>query len=238
MKVLVKLLLNQIRTSVPIFLSISLTMLLFTGCAHFTPPKEHPVQYDKIAISRILGTRIGSVFSMTPERRTVIVVPQKPVDFRICAEPPPDVAENLASTIRFIAEAQVKHPEIPVGVSAEFYRAFASSSMRLFYRSQGIQLFRDGMYNLCQAYMNGAITEKEYVEKYKELLDSATKLIIEEMPSLEERKINQAVEGAMAAENAAKAASNDAKISKDAAERALEDVKKISREIKQTEKPK
>jgi hypothetical protein len=211
----------------------SLSVLLFSGCATFTPPKENPVRYDNIPLSRILGGRFGSVFSMTPERRTVIVIPNKGTSkFRICAEPPSDVAENLASTIRFLAEAQVKKPETLAGVSAEFYREFASSPMRLFYRSQGIQLFRDGMYNLCQAYMNDVITKEQYMEKYTELLDTAKELIEGEMPSLEARKINEAVERAMAAENAAKAASNNAKISKDAAEKALEDVKKIRSEIK------
>lgn len=219
---------------------ISLLMFLFSGCATFTPPKERPVECDRVPLSRIFGGRIGSVFSMTPERRTVIVLPYYGEEkaFRICAEPPPDVAENLADSIRFLAEAQVTDPKIPVGISAEFYRAFASSAMRLFYRSQGIQLFRDGMYNLCQAYMNGAITEEQYMEKYKELLDSAKELINAEMPSLEATKINEAVDRAMAAENAAKNASDDARISKDASEKALEDVRKILKEIEQTEKPK
>jgi len=217
---------------------ISLSMLLFSGCAHFTSPKEQPVIEDTIWLSRVLRARTASVFSLTPERRTVLIMPDPGENLRICAEPPPDVAENLTSSIRFLAELQVKHPEIPVGVSAEFYRAFASSAMRLFYRSQGIQLFRDGMYNLCQAYMNKAIDKEKYMEKYKELLDSAKALIEKEIPELEERKINEALEGAIAAENAAKAARDDAKISKDSAEKAREDARKILEEIKQTGKPK
>jgi hypothetical protein len=218
-------------------------IFLFSGCATFTPPKERPVERDTIPLSRILGARVGSVFSMTPERRTVIVIPyyeekeSEGKKVRICAEPPPDVADNLTSSIRFLAEAQVKHPEIPVGVSAEFYKAFASSATRLFYRSQGIQLFRDGMYNLCLAYINGAITGDQYIEKLEKLLDSAVALIKHEMPTLEARKINEALEGAMAAENAAKAARDGAKVSKDDAEKTLEDAKKILREIKEIGKP-
>ena len=88
------------------------------------------------------------------------------------------------------------------------------------------------MFNLCQAYINDAIDEGQYVEKLEKLLDSAVALIKHEMPSLEARKINEALESVMAAENAAKAAMDDAKISKDEAEKALEDAKEILREIK------
>jgi ABC-type uncharacterized transport system substrate-binding protein len=167
---------------------MSFMMLFFSGCAFFTPPKQHPVQYDWVPISKWWKTRYGSVFSMTPERRTVIVIPEPSNTFRICAEPPPDVAESLASTIRFAAEAQVKGQGGKVDLSS----IFSSSAMMLFYRSQGVQLFRDGMYNLCQAHMNGIISKEQYVEKYKELLDVAEKLIGAEIPAMQAIKIAEA----------------------------------------------
>lgn len=230
-----------------LFLSlISLMIFLFPGCALFTSPKERPVERDTIPLSRIFNRHLGSVFSMTPERRTVMVLTYHPEteDAKkrmafICAEPPADVAENLTSSMRFFTEAQIKHPEVPIGnISADFYDAFASSSIKLFYRSQGIQLFRDGMYNLSLAFINGAIDKGQYVLQSQEILKSAAELIKIEIPSLEAKKINEALEHALAAQNAAKAARDDAKISKEAAEKALEDTKKILRKTKETEKPK
>jgi len=221
---------------------MSFMMLVFSGCAIFTPPKEHPVQYDWVPLSKWLRTSYGSVFSMTPERRTVIVIPKPETAVKICAESPPDVAESMASAIRFAAEAQVKG----YGGKVDLSSIFSSSAMMLFYRSQGVQLFRDGMYNLCQAHMNGLIDQNQYLIKYEKLLDIAQKLIESEIPAMQAIKIAEAVERAKA-QKVAETASEAVKISKDAtgkalkdieaAEKALEDVKKLLGETKLPEKP-
>jgi hypothetical protein len=58
---------------------------------------------------------------MTPERRTIIVMPQGDGKMpRFCAQPPPDVAENIADSLRLLAEAQLTDPEIMA--KAEFLR--------------------------------------------------------------------------------------------------------------------
>lgn len=185
------------------------------GCSFLTPPKEKPVIQDYVGTS-IIGEKTTHVFSLTPERRTVIVIPSKiksqetgkiEKTVKFCAEPPPDVAESLADTFRFIAEAQLKKPDIGAGV--EFYRAFTSTAMKLFYRSQGIQLFRDGMYNICQAYMNGVIEEQEYVEIYNDLVEKTRELIALEIPKVEQGNLEEAINQANAAANLATGARDE-----------------------------
>jgi hypothetical protein len=220
---------------------ISTLFALFIGCSFLTPPKEQPVEQDQVG--PWYGEKTTHVFSLTPERRIVIVIP-KTVEIKtnpntksegmektvvFCAEPPPDVAESLADTFRTLAEAQLKKSETKA--SAEFYRAFTSSTMSLFYRSQGVQLFRDGMYNLCQAYINGMIDKKEYAKKYHELLDEASKLIDREIPEVEQRRIDEAVNRAVKAETEAKNSSQVAEAHKEAAENAEKAVAKDRKDV-------
>ena len=112
------------------YVFIGVTIVLLSGCAFFTSPKEQPVKQDYVG--PIFGKKTTHVFSLTPERRTVIVMPTQR-GARFCAEPPPDVAESLADSLRILAEAQLKDPKLPASASMEFYKAFTSSAMSLFY---------------------------------------------------------------------------------------------------------
>jgi hypothetical protein len=188
------------------FISFVCVIIVFIfGCSFLTPPKNQPVIQDQVG--PLFKEKTTHVFSLTPERRTVIVTPKKEplkdekgtiiilsdkegnqrVDketvIKFCAEPPPDVAESLADTFRFLAEAELKKAD--ADVAAEFYKSFTSSAMSLFYRSQGVQLFRDGLFNLCQAQLNGLLKGDEYTTKYVDLLEVAAKLISEEIEKME-----------------------------------------------------
>jgi hypothetical protein len=207
---------------------ICFIVLLFSGCAYFTHPKEKPVEHDWAG--PMFRKKTTHVFSMTPERRTVIVMPKAEEEkTKFCAEPPPDVAESLVNTLQFLAQASVKDPKFKI--DTEFYKAFTATPRTLFVRSQGAQLFRDGLYNLCQACINGAITKEEYGQKYMELLNKATSLIEQEIPLLSERKVTDAIDTATKAADEAKAASNVAKDSAASAQKAVEEVRKILREM-------
>jgi hypothetical protein len=200
-------------------------MIMASGCSFFTPPKQQPVEKDYVG--PFWGNRTTHVFSMTPERRTIIVMPRGEGKMpRFCAEPPPDVAESIADSLRVLAEAQLKDPEITA--KAEFYKMYTTSAMSLFYRSQGVQLFRDGLFNLCQAYINEALPQKsDYIEIYKELLNKSVSLVQNEIPSVEQNKLSQVMERATVAERDAKAASMEAKNSMEAAEKARSEIKEL-----------
>jgi hypothetical protein len=95
-----------------------------------------------------------------------------PVEF--CAEPPPDALESVASSLAAAAEVSGKG-------SAEFAKGFARNMAPLFVRSQGVQLYRDGMFNNCQSFLNRIRDEQQYIEYSRELLYVAREIILEEV---------------------------------------------------------
>lgn len=196
-----------------------------SGCSLLTPPMEDPVRQDYVG--SIFSDRRTNVFSLTPERRTVLVVrnvdaSRSPSQVMVCAEPPPDVAQNIASSVRALAEASAKDATgRSAEASAEFSKALNTSVVSLFYRSQGIQLFRDGLFSLCQAYMNGLVANSdEFWNKYQALLDASFALIAQEIPTAQTLRgvdlanqtattkaaIDAALQGAKAAQAAAEQA--------------------------------
>ena len=97
-------------------------------------------------------------------------------------------------------------------VSIEFAKSLETTVKSLFQRSQGVQLFRDGLYNLCQAHLNGAITATQYHDNYNKLLMKASEVIKDEVEKMPSVPILRAEEAATASE-AAKDAAVKAKIS-------------------------
>ena len=61
---------------------------------------------------------------------------------------------------------------------------FNTNAVLLFRRSQGLQLYRDGMYNFCQQRMNGWISDDQLNTLSINLLDTAKTLIKTEIPLL------------------------------------------------------
>lgn len=199
---------------------------VLSGCAMFTPPKEQPIIEDH-ANNWFNKGKIG-VLSTTAERREVLI--QFP-DNKFCAEPPPDVAESLVSSLSLLAKGSVKDTTAgEASARLEATKALATSIRTLFIRSQGAQFLRDGLFNLCQAYLNHAITEAQYVDLYKELLTKSQALIVLELPALKDKRADDAVKNAeaeaTAAKNAASAAADSAKKAKKEADRAEEVAKK------------
>lgn len=71
-------------------------------------------------------------------------------EVRACAEPSPDVLASVAAS--FAASANV-----PDKVAAEFAGAVTGSAASIGLRTQSIQLMRDALYRVCEAYAAGAI---------------------------------------------------------------------------------
>lgn len=78
---------------------------------------------------------------------------------KICAEPPPDVASSLFSSINASLQGNIQ--EQAQGRAA-LTTVSNSEIVKLFERSQGIQGLRDGMYRTCEAYINGGIDPITY----------------------------------------------------------------------------
>lgn len=73
----------------------------------------------------------------------------------LCAEPSPDAMSAFAAELA----AKVNIPE---SVAVELAGAFQESSSYVGMRTQSIQLLRDRSYRLCEARMNGFITEDQF----------------------------------------------------------------------------
>lgn len=195
-----------------------------SGCALFSSTNEQPVIEDHI--TDWIGRKKIGVLSTTAARREVVF--QMPSN-RFCAEAPPDVAESLSSSLSLLAQGSGKEPTSSVDVTArlEVARTLATTIATLFRRSQGVQLFRDGSFNLCEAHLNGAIDGPQYKELHEALLKTAVALITQEIPQMMHLKAEDAANNAASAEISAKkaateaeAASQKAKLAADRAEAA------------------
>jgi len=90
-----------------------------------------------------------------------------------CAEPSPDVSQDL------ITQLAAEFGEGGRGLSGQLDSATGIES--LFNRSQGVQLFRDGLFALCQAHHNGAVGAEEYGLFIASLIDRTSYLIALEL---------------------------------------------------------
>jgi len=150
-------------------------VLSLQGCTFFTSPKEQPIIEDKIGefgSSDDIGT-----LATTADRRLVIFDRKS---HAYCAEPSPDAADNLVSAFSGALEGSGGD----VTAKVEMAKSFASTVKQLFIRTQGLQLYRDGMYSLCQDYVKGAVTPAEYKIRQEKLLEVSETLIKQEIPEL------------------------------------------------------
>lgn len=199
------------RRLLPLFLASTLA-----ACSAFTPPKEKPVIEDRV------GDHVGTL-ATTAERR-IVLVNLKNGDF--CAEPSPDVAEAINGSIRAATEASANTSSgVDAKVSGEVARQLATSIGSSFLRTQGIQLFRDGSFALCQARMNNNIDKTDYAQKLDRLLNLSVELIKLELPTLVQRAAQLAATSAQTSASESKAAAADAARSADAAKAAADTAK-------------
>lgn len=124
-----------------------------------------------------------------------------------CAEPPPDSTQSIASSLTAALKAEASQGNNKQGIDAGTAQALITTARSMFTRSQGIQLFRDGVYNLCQAHLNGAIKADEYSTNFNNLLLISGGLIQKEIekgpPSEVVRALATDDAGARAKESAA-----------------------------------
>ncbi len=120
---------------------------------------------------------VAASVATTAERRVVVIKLRADDSIgQFCAEPSPDTAESLAgslsSALRLDGGAS-KAPGGAASVGGSFGNAIASLSKR----TQGLILYRDGMFSLCQAHLNKAITPAEFRDRSARLLEVTENLI-------------------------------------------------------------
>lgn len=151
-------------------------LLTLSGCGvnMFTGAKA-PVIADDIE------NRMGTL-SFTTDRRVVLVPLQKNSASdggRFCADPPLDADQNITSALA--AMRDLSTDKVDASVKVALARSFAQILPAFVRRTQGLQLYREAMYNLCQNYLNHAIKDDALQTQSMKILDVSVKLIEQEL---------------------------------------------------------
>ncbi|WP_370322883.1 hypothetical protein [Oricola sp.] len=94
-----------------------------------------------------------------------------------CAEPPPDALQDIARSISASFDAMGKLQGEEVKAAMEAADDLKTASKSLFERSQGIQLLRDTMFRLCEAFQNGVVDPDTYGRLIESLILNANFII-------------------------------------------------------------
>jgi hypothetical protein len=160
--------------SVRIGLIMSLVMLSGCGLNMFAGAKS-PVIIDKV------GNRVGTL-SFTNDRRVVLVRLQESSGSeagRFCAEPPHDADQKVTGALAAMRNLSME--KIDANLQEELTRSFAQNFPAFIRRTQGLQLYREAMYNLCQNYLNHAIKEDALQAQSNKIFELSVKLIEREL---------------------------------------------------------
>ncbi len=164
---------------------------LISGCgvSALTHRESNPVVKDDSISLGIIGkdySKDFTTFSTTASRRIVVVMQNKKFT-EICSEPPPDVGEAFAAAVADAINLKVPVEGVPLELSNQYARAVSTQIASLINRTQGLQLYRDSMHNLCidrlNEWVNG--TDKgpdSYNSLRKHYFDQSVALIRDELP--------------------------------------------------------
>jgi hypothetical protein len=170
---------------------------LLSGCAFFSTPPSKPIIEDRVGSedAKDSDKRIGTLATVA-QRRLVLI---KFNNGQFCAEPSPDTADNISASLSAALSANLQSgaSDLAIGANAQLATSLATIARQLFYRTQGLQLYRDGMFSLCNAYLNGTLDTETYMKKQGQLLNISKELISAEIPHIEKIK-NDTSSGATA----------------------------------------
>lgn len=167
-----------------------------SGCQALEYSSSKPV------IQRTVNSDGTDVIALTAERRLVYSQARDSKRL-VCSEPPPDVAQAFADSVRvalqLAAEQQASNSRtaqfpsrsasapgqisengstnegVRGDATLNLAREFSTSISQIYTRSQGVQLFRDGAFMLCQAHLNEALRGDD-LKKQVELANATIEL--------------------------------------------------------------
>jgi hypothetical protein len=180
------------------FLVLMTTSLGGCGSSMWSHRDTNPSIQDQVYTTGVWSRWFGNprsvnTFATTASRRVVIVAENlhNHGDVITCSEPPPDVGEAFASAVADGFKIAAKDPKsgITGDLANQYARAVATQIAPLLYRTQGLQLYRDGLHNLCIDKMNKWLgneddkaSSQNYVAQKQALIDKAIDLIKAELP--------------------------------------------------------
>ncbi len=166
------------------FVCLMVFALSLAGCGLTKPSKMQPTILQPIEVN---DKTVGASVATTVERRIFYVNLHGDKTGKFCAEPPPDAAESIASSFAAAINASTGSNAANPELTAAITKSFSNTMTTLSKRSQGIIIYRDGMFNLCQAYLNDVIDKQMYADKSAELLEKSFTLITKELEMAEGR---------------------------------------------------
>lgn len=133
-------------------------IIFVSACASFTEPaRKHELDSSKPYWMDYDAYRRGALFVPLSTARGKSI--------RTCAEPPPDVALQLAD--KFAAKGGTGE------VSAEANAEISQNALQLAQRTQTIQFLRESLFRLCELSINSQLTPESIAALYSKVLDSA-----------------------------------------------------------------
>ena len=125
---------------------LGLAAVLMAGCADSTIHKQ---------------ANIGGVDTLSLDaKQRLMLVGTRPDGYRVtCTEPSPDALVARAAVPA--ASGPVNNPT-SIGGSGGVSGGSTESAGSIGFRDHTIQMLRDGYFRLCEAYMNGALTPRQY----------------------------------------------------------------------------
>lgn len=138
-------------------------------------------EWNSIHRSHNLGDDDVSTLISDAKQRIVLTKTrgsQSGIDRIVCAEPSPDVAQAVTSSISAAFE---KAGADSKGLSVNAAAKFGESVAQLGERMAVIQLIRDKMYRACEAYANGAVDKAAYTLMLARLDKTMVTLLSQEM---------------------------------------------------------
>lgn len=147
-----------------VFILLLFSMLL-VGCASTVNGffNRGVIQdYLEVEDKPVVGT-----LTVTAARRIALVSLEGKNRGKFCAEPPPDVSENISTAL----DVALKAETVKFGGEAKLSDQLKVDAVVLSKRTALLDVYRTGTYALCQYYLNDAITGAELNVGFKELTE-------------------------------------------------------------------
>jgi hypothetical protein len=118
----------------------------------------------------VVQDEVGSVgvLSVTAARRMALVSLEGKNKGNFCAEPPPDVSDNVSTSLN--AAIKAKLAELPADVDLSVSDILKVEAVVLAKRTALLDVYRTGTYSLCQYRLNGFYTNDELVKSFNNLM--------------------------------------------------------------------
>jgi hypothetical protein len=159
--------------------------------SRFAYRDTNPVVKDTTLNAKFWGDLLAdstsfSTFSTTASRRMVVVL-ETNGKTEVCSEPSPDVGEAFASAVADAINLKAPIEGAPVELSNQYARAVSTQIASLIYRTQGLQLYRDAMHNLCVDRLNKWIENPYSYETLRRYyFDESIKVINQELTNIKD----------------------------------------------------